>query len=92
MNGAECPMFVKLSTFAELSDMAKEAIVSILDQISLKAICRSLAPLAAGMPEYPLAFLGKLDAVLGQNTRFPELLREFYNRGSRAAVVSSKLG
>lgn len=63
MNGAECPMFVKFSTFAELSDAAKEAIISTLDQVSLKAIRRSLAPLAAVIPDHPLAFLGKVDAV-----------------------------
>ncbi|WP_266033193.1 DUF5677 domain-containing protein [Brucella intermedia] len=92
MNGAECPMFVKFSTFAELSDAAKEAIISTLDQVSLKAIRRSLAPLAAVIPDHPLAFLGKVDAVPEQNTRFPGLLREFYDRNSRAAVLSSALG
>lgn len=92
MNGAECPMFVKFSTFAELPDTAKVSIISALDESNLAAIRLSLAPLAAVMPDHPLAFLGNVDAVSGQNTRLPELLREFYDRNSRAAVLSSALG
>lgn len=92
MNGAECPKFVKFSTFAELSDEVKEAMLSTLDQESLAAIRRSLAPLATVIPDHPLAFLGKVDAEPKQNDRFPELLGEFYDRNSRAAVLSSALG
>ncbi|MER9609980.1 DUF5677 domain-containing protein [Mesorhizobium sp. M0312] len=92
VNGAECPMFVKFSTFTELSDAAKEAMRSTLDQGSLAAIRRSLAPLAAVTPDHPLAFLGKADAVSEQDARLPGLLREFYDRNSRAAVLSSALG
>ncbi|NKJ08525.1 DUF5677 domain-containing protein [Rhizobium sp. SG741] len=92
MNGSECPPFVKFSTFAELSDYQKEATRSALDQASLMAIRQSLAPLAAIIPDHPLAFLGKADASPEQNARFPELLGEFYDRNSRAAVRSTALG
>lgn len=92
MKGAECPLFVKFSTFAELSDAVKEAVTSALDQGCLATIRQSLAPLAAVVPEHPLAFLGKVDALPEQNARFPELLRELYDRNSRASVLSSALG
>ena len=90
--GAECPQFVKFSTFAELSDLQKEATISALSQASLIAIRHSLAPLSAVIPDHPLAFLGRVDARPEQNVRFPELLREFYDRNSRAAVRSTALG
>lgn len=92
MNGAECPMFVKFSTFAELSDAAKEAVISALNQGSLAAIRQSLAALAAVVPDHPLAFLGKADALPEQNAHLPKLLREFYDRNSRTSVLSMALG
>ncbi len=92
MNGVDCPMFVRASTFTALSETAKQAVISTLDQINLTAICRSLAPLTAVVPNHPLAFLGEADATPEQNARFPELLREFYDRNSRAAVLSLALG
>jgi len=85
-------MFVKFSTFAGLSDAAKEGMMSTLNPSSLAAIRQSLAPLVAVVPDHPLAFLGKVDAVPEQNARLPKLLREFYDRNSRAAVLSLALG
>lgn len=92
MNGAEFPMFVKFSTFAKLSDESKGLLISALDQGTLSAIRQSLAPLTAVISDHPLAFLGNVDTVPGQNERLPELLREFYDRNSRAAVLSMALG
>lgn len=92
MNGAECPMFVKFSAFAELPDEAKASVILMLDQGALTAIRLSLAPLTVVVPDHPLAFLGKADVVPEQRARLPELLREFYDRNSRAAVLSSALG
>lgn len=92
MNGAECPMFVKFSTFAELSDEAIASVKSTLDQDTLAAVRLSLAPLTAVAPDHPLAFLGKVNVVSEQKARLPELLREFYDRNSRVAVLSSALG
>ncbi|QKK20484.1 DUF5677 domain-containing protein [Rhizobium indicum] len=91
-NKFDCPPFVKFSTFAELSDSQKQATISSLKQASLAAIRHSMAPLAAVIPDHPLAFLGKVDASPEQNARFPELLREFYDRNSRAAVHSTAIG
>ncbi|TGQ52142.1 hypothetical protein EN836_21280 [Mesorhizobium sp. M1C.F.Ca.ET.193.01.1.1] len=85
-------MFVKFSTFADLSDVAKEAMTFTLDLGSLTNVRQSLAPLAAVMPSHPLAFLGKVDVEPDQKARFPELLREFYDRNSRMAVLSAALG
>jgi hypothetical protein len=92
MNGTDCPMFVKFSSFEGLSGTAEEAIASTLDRDSMSAIRQSLAPLTALMPNHPLAFLGKADAAPEQIARFPKLLREFYDRNSRAAVLSSAIG
>lgn len=92
IGGTENLMFVKFSAFAELSDAAKETVRSTIDEGTLAAICRSLAPLAAVVPDHPLTFLANVDAVPEQNARFPELLREFYDRNSRAAVLSIALG
>lgn len=92
VNGTESPMFVKFSAFKSLLATAEEAIASTLDRDSVSAIRRSLAPLAAVMPDHPLVFLGNVDATPEQDARFPELLRELYDRNSRAAVLSSAIG
>lgn len=92
MNGLDCPMFVRFSAFAELSEEEKASVISKLDLGALTAIRTSLAPLTAVASNHPLAFLGKADAVPAKETGLPELLREFYDRNSRAAVLSSALG
>lgn len=85
---AKRPMFVKFSTFAELSDAAKESLLAALAPEALTEVCASLVPLAAAIPDHPLAFLGTSDAALEGTARLPDLLREFYDRNSRTAVLS----
>jgi hypothetical protein len=89
---AEHPMMVKFSAFAGRSAAATASVMSALDPGALATIRRSLAALAALAPDHPLAFLGDMDAAPEQKARFPELLRELYDRNGRAAVLSMALG
>lgn len=92
MNRPDFPMFVKFSAFGELSEATKKLVISTLNQSTLSAISRSLAPLAAVVPDHPLAFLTQAIAKRPEDARLPELLRELYDRNSRAAVLSLALG
>lgn len=89
---AERPVFVKFSAFLDLSEMAKASMMSKLNGETLLAIRQSLAPLAATVPDHPLAFLGNAGATTEQMTRFPELLQEFYDRNGCIAVLSRAVG
>lgn len=92
IGAVEHPPIIKFSAFAELSDTAKKTVSSTIGRDDLEVIRQSLAPLAAITSDHPLAFLGNVEPLPEQNTRFPELLREFYDRNSRAAVLSIALG
>ncbi|MBD3837742.1 DUF5677 domain-containing protein [Brevundimonas sp.] len=85
------PMFVRLSAFLALSDTEKAITLSIIDAEAHAEIRRSLRPLAALAPTHPLAFLSDETAAAPEENRFPDILREFYDRNSRLAVLSLAL-
>lgn len=86
------PMFVRFSSYLSLSEAQKEAVLSALDVQVRAAIQNALQPLAALAPTHPLAFLDSEPPTLVEGSRFPEVLREFYDRNSRLAVLSLALG
>lgn len=92
MNHPTRPMFVRLSTFLSLSDTEKATVLSSLDTRALIEVRRSLQPLTAMAPAHPLAFLGEEPGMLVEENRFPAVLREFYDRNSRLAVLALALG
>lgn len=90
--GAETPAFIKLSSFTKLSATAKASMLSSLNAKILGGIREALRPLAAVTPDHPLSFLTIERAASDKGERFAKLLREFYDRNSRTAVLSMAIG
>ncbi len=86
------PMFVKFSSFASLSEDEKVGVVGALNAATLTALRESLVALTDIAPHHPLAFLGPAGVVAKKQSRLPEVLREFYDRNGRVAVLSMALG
>ncbi len=92
INDPTRPMFVRFSAFLSLSDVEKATVLSKLDARAQAEIRSSLHPLTALAPMHPLAFLGHESNMLAKESRLPVILREFYDRNSRLAVLSLALG
>lgn len=82
------PMFVRLSTFLSLSDAEKATVISTLDARTKMELRTSLSPLTALASSHPLAFLGNEPDVVVEGRLLPVVLKEFYDRNSRLAVLS----
>jgi hypothetical protein len=90
--GEPIPLFVKASAYVSLDAEAKTAIISGMDEQTLTRIRTALRPLRQVSPDHPLAFLddgAEMEAEDAQ--RLPAILKEFYDRHGRLAVLSLAL-
>lgn len=88
-NAVESPLFAKFSAFVRLNGDEKGRIIKAIGLSELNEICEALEPLSALINSHPLYFLNEGRAEkheLGE--RLPLVLRDFYDRNSRIAVLS----
>lgn len=86
------PMFVRFSAFLSLSEAEKATVLSTLDARAQTEIRSALQPLTDVTATHPLAFLCGGPGIPAKEGRLPNILREFYDRNSRLAVLSLALG
>lgn len=90
--GEPIPFFVKASAYRTLDEEAKATIIGELDELTLVRIQAALRPLRMVSVEHPLAFLDDGAALESEDAqRLPAILREFYDRHGRLAVLSLAL-
>lgn len=88
----DSPMFAKLSGFLMLSAEEKTALASSLDTSVRNEISAALRPLSAIASAHPLAFLeDDTQSDSAADDHFPAVLRDFYDRNGRLAVLSMAL-
>jgi hypothetical protein len=86
------PAVVKLSRFKALTNAEQAFVVARLGVPELSALRIGLAPLAAVVADHPLAFLGQPEVGKpSEDERFPQILKQCYDRNSRLAVLAMAL-
>ncbi len=88
----DSPMFARFSAFVTLNAEQKAVLASGLEASVRNEVSAALRPLSAIASAHPLAFLEDNTQSEGAvDDRFPMVLRDFYDRSGRLAVLSMAL-
>lgn len=83
------PLFAPITSFLELSDDEKDAVVAALGRDACRKISDALEPLTSLIGEHPLSFLVTVETSSKQPSKdLGEVLQDLYDRQSRRSVMT----